>query len=93
MIASKGENSDFLSKEKYNGNSFEGGILPLNESSAIDGGSEQDQRETTRRVLSGNRRPIGRAGVGEWGGGGQTHVSSSVSSVSMSWSFFRFRYV
>ena len=26
---SKGENSDFLSKEKYNGNSFEGGILPL----------------------------------------------------------------
>ena len=29
FIASKGENSDFLSKEKYNGYSLEGGTLPL----------------------------------------------------------------
>ena len=29
LIASKGENSDFLSEEKYHGNSLEGGTLPL----------------------------------------------------------------
>ena len=29
LIASKGENSDFLSYEKYNGNSLGGGTLPL----------------------------------------------------------------
>ena len=30
FIASKGENSDFLSKEKYSVYSLEGGTLPLN---------------------------------------------------------------
>ena len=34
LIASKGESSDFLSQEKYNGNSFEGGILPLSDKCA-----------------------------------------------------------
>ena len=29
LIASKGENSDLLSYEKYHGNSLEGGTLPL----------------------------------------------------------------
>ena len=29
FVGSKGENSDFLSQEKYHGNSLEGGTLPL----------------------------------------------------------------